>query len=176
MNWKKYRFEVAGVSHYVDDIKNKLSYENDDYSMTAKELSEMYDPGDRVFELSFDDGAADLVPEPTNEYDPNAVRVECGGVLIGYVKKGSCSRVKNLLKSPEFDHIEVEIGGGKYKRLYEDDETGKIKIEKDSCGFFADLYIFTHQDAAPAAPAAPVAPAAPPEPKKGGFLSRLFKK
>lgn len=175
MKWKKERFEIAGVSHYADNIKNELSYENDDYSMTAKELSESYDPGDRIFELSFNDGAAELVPEPTNEHDPNAVRVECGGVLIGYVKKGSCSRVKNLLKSPDFDHIEVEIGGGKYKRLYEDDDTGKIKVEKDSCGFFADLYVFMRDGSAPAAPAAPPT-AATPEPKKGGLLSRLFGK
>ena len=37
----------------------------------------------RVFEYSFDDCNASLVPEPTNEHDPNAVRVEVKGILIG---------------------------------------------------------------------------------------------
>ena len=176
MNYKKEKFQVAGVSHYSDSIMKDIAYENDDYSLSVKELSETYDVGDRVFEYSFDDCNASLVPEPTNEHDPNAVRVEVKGILIGYVKRGSCSHVKNLLKSPDFDHVKVEIGGGKYKRLYEDDD--KLKIEKDSCEFFADLYIYTRQaeqepEVAPVPPAAGSAPspAAAPEKKKGGAAS-----
>ena len=176
MNYKKEKFQVAGVSHYSDSIMKDIAYENDDYSLSVKELSETYDVGDRVFEYSFDDCNASLVPEPTNEHDPNAVRVEVKGILIGYVKRGSCSHVKNLLKSPDFDHVKVEIGGGKYKRLYEDDD--KLKIEKDSCEFFADLYIYTRQaeqepEVAPVPPAAGSAPspAATPEKKKGGAAS-----
>ena len=176
MNYKKEKFQVAGVSHYSDSIMKDIAYENDDYSLSVKELSETYDVGDRVFEYSFDDCNASLVPEPTNEHDPNAVRVEVKGILIGYVKRGSCSHVKNLLKSPDFDHVKVEIGGGKYKRLYEDDD--KLKIEKDSCEFFAYLYIYTRQaeqepEVAPVPPAAGSAPspAAAPEKKKGGAAS-----
>lgn len=181
MNYKKEKFQVAGVSHYSDSIMKDIAYENDDYSLSVKELSETYDVGDRVFEYSFDDCNASLVPEPTNEHDPNAVRVEVKGILIGYVKRGSCSHVKNLLKSPDFDHVKVEIGGGKYKRLYEDDD--KIKVEKDSCELFADLYIYTRQaeqepEVAPVPPAAgssysgsAPSPAAAPEKKKGGAAS-----
>lgn len=143
MNYKKEKFQVAGVSHYSDDIMEKIAYENDDYSLSARELADIYDVGDRIFEYSFDDCNASLVPEPTNEHDPNAVRVEVNGILIGYIKRGSCSHVKNLLNSPDFDHVKVEIGGGKYKRLYEDED--KIKVEKDSCGLFADVYVFSHK-------------------------------
>lgn len=181
MNYKKEKFQVASVSHYSDSIMKDIAYENDDYSLSVKELSETCDVGDRVFEYSFDDCNASLVPEPTNEHDPNAVRVEVKGILIGYVKRGSCSHVKNLLKSPDFDHVKVEIGGGKYKRLYEDDD--KLKVEKDSCELFADLYIYTRQaeqepEVAPVPPAAGSAysgsapsPSAAPEKKKGGAAS-----
>lgn len=187
MNYKMEKFQVAGVSHYADDIMKNIAYENDDYSLSVKELSEIYDVGDRVYEYSFDDCNASLIPDPTNEQDPNAVRVEVKGILIGYVKRGSCSHIKNLLKSPDFDHIKVEIGGSKYKRLYEDDD--KLKVEKDSCGLFADLYIYTRQaeqepEIAPVPPTAtssPAAgssysgstssPAAAPEKKKGGAAS-----
>lgn len=93
MNYKKEKFQVAGVSHYSDSIMKDIAYENDDYSLSVKELSETYDVGDRVFEYSFDDCNASLVPEPTNEHDPNAVRVEVKGILIGYVKRGSCSQI-----------------------------------------------------------------------------------
>ena len=32
---------------------------------------------------------ANLVPEPDNKHDPNAVRVEVGGLHVGYVPRGS---------------------------------------------------------------------------------------
>lgn len=159
MSLKTEKFRVAGVSHYVNDIMNELSCENDDYSLRTSELAEIYDVGDRIFKYSFDDARAELVPEPTNEYDQNAIRVEVGGILIGYVKRGSCSHVKNLLKSPDFDHISVEIGGGAYKRLYECDD--EIQVERDSYNIFADLYIYTRQADAPEPAAAPVNPSRP---------------
>ena len=40
MNYKKEKFQVAGVSHYSDSIMKDIAYENDDYSLSAKELSE----------------------------------------------------------------------------------------------------------------------------------------
>ncbi len=190
MNYKKERFKVTGISHYVNNIMDNLAYENDEYSLSNRELIEDHEYDDyytRIFEYSFDDCNASLVPEPTCEYDSNAIRVEVKGILIGYVKRGSCTHVKNLLKSPYFDHIEVEIGGGKYKRLYEDDD--KLKVEKDSCELFADLYIYTRQaeqepEVAPVPPSvtsSPAAgssysgsapsPAAAPEKKKGGAAS-----
>lgn len=188
MNYKKERFKVAGISHYVNAIIENLAYENDEYSLSNHELINAHEYDDyytRIFEYSFDDCSASLVPEPTNEHDSNAVRVEVNGILIGYVKRGSCTHVKNLLNSPDFDHVEVEIGGGNYKRLYEDDD--ELKIEKDSCELFADLYIYTRQAEAESAPSAPAStsspsaessysgsapsPAAAPENKKGGAAS-----
>ena len=177
MNYKKERFKVAGVSHYVNDIMENLAYENDEYSLSNRELIDAHEYDDyytRIFEYSFDDCNASLVPEPTCEYDSNAIRVEVKGILIGYVKHGSCTHFKNLLKYPDFDHVKVEIGGGKYKRLYEDDD--ELKVEKDSCELFADLYIYTRQaeqesEVAPVPPAATLSPAAAPEKKKGGAAS-----
>ena len=185
MGAKSENFRIAGISHYTDNILNNLVSDNPDYEMTAKELIEQYDPGDRIFEYDFDDKNVALVPEPDNPHDPNAIRVEVRGILIGYIKSGSCSHVKNLLKSPDFAGMDLTIGGGKFKRVYED-ENDKPKVERDSTGFFADLTIYTRQPdadlspvpaAAPssysasAAGSVPVSSPAAPEKKKGDGLS-----
>lgn len=172
---KSENFVVAGVSHYVDNIINNLVSDNPDYGLSNKELIEQYDPGERIFEYDFGDKDVALVPEPENPHDPNAIRVEVRGILIGYIKAGSCSHVKNLLNSPDFAGMDLTIGGGKFKRVYED-EDDNLKVENDSTGFFADLTIYTRQasgDPSPAAAApsyhAPavgsVPPAAPPKKK-----------
>ena len=165
---KSEKFVIAGVSHYVDDIINNLVSDNPDYELSTKELIEQYDPGDRIFEYDFDDKDVALVPEPDNPHDPNAVRVEVRGILIGYIKAGSCSHVKNLLNSPDYAGMDLEMGGGKFKRVYED-ENDKLKVERDSTGFFADLTIYTRQafaDPTPAAAAISVTPAAARQKKK----------
>lgn len=149
---KSENFKIAGVSHYIDNVMDKLSYPNPDYELSSKELTDSYDVGDRIFEYAFNTQNVALVPEPDNEHDPNAVRVEVKGILIGYIKSGSCSHVKNLLKSPDLAGMDLDIGGGKFKRIYDDGD--KLKIERDSTGFFAELTIYTRQGDVSPSPAA----------------------
>lgn len=175
MKTKTERFKITGVSHYVDNIVDNLVYENPDYELTNKELIEEYDDGDRVFEYGFDDSEFELIPEPENQHDKNAVRVDVKGFTIGYVKSGSCSRVKNLLKSSDYAGKSLDMGGGNYKRIYEDYDTEKLKVEEGSTGYFADLEIYIRVES-DSVPAADPVPAATEKPKKGGLLSRLFKK
>ena len=148
------RFKIAGVQYYSDNIGNFLIYPNDDYKLPKKELIEAYEYEEekRIFENSFLDMKVELVPEPENPHDPNAIRVDASGVQIGYIKAGSTSHVKNLLNSPDFYKMELKMGGGNFKRLCED-EDGGYTIERGSTGFFADLYIYTGQPEPQSAPA-----------------------
>lgn len=45
-----------------------------------------------------------LVPEPDNPHDPKAISIRdaAGEQVAGYVKAGSCSRLRNMLRSREF--------------------------------------------------------------------------
>lgn len=135
----KYTFKVAGISFRTDAIEDMLK-EDGDYYESKSYLRENYDDGDRIWQYlsEYRDDVA-LVDEPENEYDPNAIRVEVGGVHIGYVKKGSTSRVRNLLKKDDV-RVKIDIGGGPYKELYED-EDGKIQIERGEIEFYAKLEI-----------------------------------
>ena len=144
----KSTFRVAGISFRRDAIEDMLE-EDDDYCESKSYLRENYDDGDRIWQYlpeCRDDVA--LVDEPENEHDPNAIRVEVGGVHIGYVKKGSTSRVRNLLKKDDV-RVKIDIGGGPYKELYED-EDGKIQIERGEIEFYAKLEITAPGEPKPA--------------------------
>lgn len=45
----------------------------------------------------------DLVPEPTNPYDSNAVRIEYKGVMIGYVPKRISAAITARITDPEVE-------------------------------------------------------------------------
>jgi hypothetical protein len=123
------KFKVAGVTHYLQNIES-LADENDDYYLSNRELMEAYSDGDRIYQYEFSPYLVELIPEPENEFDSNAVRVDIDGLTVGYIKKGSCTHVKNLLAAPDFHSVTVDsMGLGKYKEIYED-EDGELHVEK----------------------------------------------
>ena len=129
---------VAGTSHRQKTLQ-ELGMPNSDYDdLTASEAAETYDVGDRIYEYTFYGETPALVPEPSNPYDPRAIRVEVDGKHIGYIKKGSTSRVRNLMESGRVLSIHVEMYGGRYKELVETDE-GRPRFEKDETDYGAKL-------------------------------------
>ena len=60
------------------------------------------------------------MPEPTNENDKNAIKVELGGVHIAYVPSELCKDVSALLKQGYIPKVSVR--GGPYKFV----ESGKV--------------------------------------------------
>ena len=156
---ESFDFRVAGISFYADDIVDKLGQYNDAYDFTKLELIDngsIYDPYDlagfkgREYQYIFP-ANSDLafVDEPNNELDPKALRVEADGTTVGYIKKGSTTRVRNLLKSPNFDHADIFISGGKFKIIYEnydeddyDMESPKYTLESGEVSFFAVVTIY----------------------------------
>lgn len=132
-----YKFKIAGMQYYKDEIENIGEY-NSIYDLTKKELQEDFDE-EKIYEYYFDNKECRLVEEPDNEFDPNAVAVYVRKYKIGYIRKGACSRVKNLLKSQGFEKTEVEIYGGKYKYVSEDG------IEKDDDGYRGKVSIYIRE-------------------------------
>ena len=123
---KKENHYVAGVSYRPHEIESLGSANN--YFETNK--SEMIEDGiidEKIWEYSFNPQKVELVPEPDNEHDPNAIKVVIDGVHVGYIKRGSCAHIKKLIQEGKIEGIEAEIGGGRYKVVYEDydDENDK---------------------------------------------------
>jgi hypothetical protein len=70
--------EVAGESHYADQIARLFA------SPPADEWQEV-----RL--------TAELIPEPDNKYDPNAVQVQIDGRLVGHLPKEDAARYADVL-------------------------------------------------------------------------------
>ena len=112
--------------------------------MSATEAIESYDYGDRVYEYEFYAHPA-LVPEPDNPHDRNAIRVEADGVHIGYIKSGSTAHVRKLMEEDRIKSMDIEIGGGRYKQLEENDDERPTMI-KDRTEYWARLTIYVKPD------------------------------
>ncbi len=137
-------FYVAGTSYQQAEIES-LASENFDYSLSKREIGEQYSDGDRIYKYEFLVTNVNLVPEPTNAHDSNAIKVIADNVHIGYIKAGKCAEVRNLLNSERNLSFAIEIYGGPYKTLYVDYnyETGKDEytIEKETSDFGAKVSI-----------------------------------
>jgi len=138
------RIHVRGLDHYTDNIK-AVARENPDYDLTKRELIEEC-PDEKVWQYYFIVNG-DLVPEPDNPYDPNAIMVQANGLCIGHVPKGSTSHIRKLMESGRIQSMSLDIGGGKYKEVYEDeDEEDKYEMDRGSRPFSAVLELFLTEE------------------------------
>lgn len=132
---------VAGTSFHKDEIMT-LAVKNDNYALSKKELIKEGLIGEKIYEYDFDAIKAKLVPEPTNEHDPKAIKVIVDGAHIGYIKKGSCSHVRKLIDFDAIEKIDILVRGGNYKYIDDDsgyDEKPEYVLEKDKTELYAEL-------------------------------------
>lgn len=133
---------IAGTSFRQKEIKS-LGFENDDYSLSKKEIIEYGLEDENIYQLSFSPTSIQLIEEPENEHDSNAVKVIADGVHVGYIKKGSCVHIKKLINENKINKITADIHGGKYKRvsseydMYTDKES--FELEYGTTDFFVSL-------------------------------------
>lgn len=133
------KYVVAGVSHYPDSI-DALATENDDYDLSKRNLVDEGFEGEKVFRYSFYPNSVVLQPEPTNQYDPNAVKVIVDGQHVGYIKKGSAAHIRKQLGAGNIVEVVADIGGGPWKLVTEDDDDG-YTLEKGEYNYWVDLSI-----------------------------------
>lgn len=159
-------YKVAGITNYIDNIM-EFAFESDDFQLTRSELRKEFEDGDRVDQYYFDFQHVELVEEPDNEYDPNAIRIDVDGLTIGYVPKEQTAEVKNKMHAPDYAGIKLtEIHYGQYWDISEDDD-GKLQIDKDE--YPAPYARFEFIRPAQPAPESAAAPERPPLDKKTKF-------
>ena len=94
-NEKTYR--VAGARHYATAIES-LAQSNPRYSMSKKELLSAGLAEKEIYKYLFTPKQVEVVPEPDNTYDPNAIKVMIDGAHVGYIKAGSCAHLLKVIK------------------------------------------------------------------------------
>lgn len=127
-------FFVVGMDYYKKDIESILS-ENLIFDYSKRELIEEGYDGEKVYFYDTGYFSAELIPEPDNEFDSNAIAVYSQGVKVGYIKKTKCKQVKGYIDSGRIRKVDIEIEGGKYKYISEsgiergtDDYKGELSI------------------------------------------------
>lgn len=110
-NRKEITFSVAGCNYYREQI-TLLGKERREWKKSDSEL--LASGKDSVFRYSFPFDA-ELIPEPDNIYDKNAIAVVVEGQKIGHVPAALCEQVKPLIKKAK--GVSCRISGGDYKRI-----------------------------------------------------------
>lgn len=143
-NYKERTYRVAGISFQEDAVEN-VGSQNNDYHMTKQELIREGMTDERIWEYSFEPCHTELVPDPANQYDHNAIKVIVDGEHIGYIKSGSCVHVLKLINEDRILNIQCQIGGGRYKYLAEEYDNEKEKkvyiLEKGRINYWASVII-----------------------------------
>lgn len=94
----------------------------------------------REYELLIYDGPAQLVCEPSNKYDKNAVMVVVNGNKIGYVPAADAAEIGHLVKSHSVQNVTVNMHGGNYKEPYYAPD-GSMTIVSGSYPLRADIRV-----------------------------------
>ena len=163
------RFKLI-VTDY-QKILSEYAEKNDDYSLKKSELLDEYSGGDKIFQFfsSYDaPNAVNIAPDNT---DPKKRFVVLTGDVIGVVKSGSVSRIRNLMSAANFVGLSVNIYGGNYKQITHDGDVDNFSDHE----FYAELLVY-HTMGEDSPSVSIVAPAAPEKPQKRGLFSRLFGK
>lgn len=125
----KETIKVVGTSFYKDEIE-ELGDENENYTLTKKGIIDEGLEDERIYQYDFCPVKVELVPDPENEHDKNAIKVIADGYQIGHVPADKCAYVHGLLSSGRIRKVDVEIYGGNYK-YYDSDEEKLEKHEQD---------------------------------------------
>lgn len=143
-NYQIKTYKVAGISHYEDNFE-RLGRENPFFEMTKKEIIDEDMTDERIYEYFFNPRNVELVPEPDNTYDPNAIKVVVDGEHIGYIKSGSCAHLLKVINNGKLGKVSCDMYGGNYICLSseydEDNDKETYSMERDSTPYGAKLEV-----------------------------------
>lgn len=105
-------FSVAGVSYCKENIM-KLACVNSDWRKHTKTL--LAENKHTVYRYNFINKPVKLLPEPSNEHDPNAILVQIAGEKVGYISREENVHVADILGKRSVKYISAFITGGDYK-------------------------------------------------------------
>lgn len=108
MKLEKYedRFDIAGLMYYEDDVK-RIIHKNPLYGKQGTSI------GQKVYKYKYTRLSCQLVAEPDNPHDRNAIKIMVGDVKIGYIPAEYAQLIGRIL--PHIYFANIEIRGGDYK-------------------------------------------------------------
>ena len=109
-------FEIPGAYYHRTSIA-KVATPNPDWRKNCKSLIKAGKANQKIYRFDRTTKTAELVEEPNNPHDKNAVMVIVDGEKIGYIGADENLHVKSILKSKTIKSISATITGGEYKTI-----------------------------------------------------------
>lgn len=109
-------FEIPGAYYHRTSIA-KVATPNPDWRKNCKSLIKAGKANQKIYRFERTTKTAELVEEPNNPHDKNAVMVIVDGEKIGYIGADENLHVKSILKSKTIKSISATITGGEYKTI-----------------------------------------------------------
>ncbi len=119
-------FEVPGAYYHRTSIA-KVANLNPDWRKTCKTLVKAGKVNKKIYRFERTTKAAELVEEPDNRHDKNAVMVKIDGETVGYISTEENLHVKDILKNKQVEEISATITGGEYKTIISEEQMIKDK-------------------------------------------------
>ncbi len=119
-------FEIPGAFYHRTSIA-KVANPNPDWRKTCKSLIKAGKANQKIYRFERTTKTAELVEEPNNPHDKNAVMVIVDGEKIGYIGADANLHVKSILKSKTVKSISATITGGEYKTIISESDMIKDK-------------------------------------------------
>lgn len=144
--------KYEGRKKKLKDLIKELLEEDYYYSFQGftnneiKEMSYMYSYDSPLYEIEDESlPYCEIVPEPDNPYDSNAVAVFVGRsehdkFQVGYLPKSDAERIKDLINNGEIVNSDAIITGGRYK-FVETDEYGEEKLRSRTKDYLLNIEI-----------------------------------
>ena len=130
---EKYRFSVAGL-FYREDALHSVAQRHKDFGLSDADFIALHEGGRAVFEYKLKRGSAvTLVPEPTNEHDPHAIKVCVDGVHVGYVPASETDAVRQCMAADWY--VRGWLSGGASKRV----ENGAVIIKSSELVMYVEI-------------------------------------
>ena len=119
-------YKAVGVSYYPDGIR-AISH-----VAPAWRKKPVPDPSGPVtiYKYEFDTKPVELVPEPENPHDRNAVGVVINGHKVGHISAEEAPHVKEVLEHRDIKYISAVVNGGDRKTVY---PNGDVLTENRTC-------------------------------------------
>lgn len=120
-------YSLKGVFAHEDDIFHNLMQVDPDYEATKKELVDLGMTDHPIYKWTPKKLPLELLPEPDNQYDSDAIKAVADGITIGYIPKEKTAEVRGKLAGGRITRITYEITGGNYKQVDSDYDWEKDK-------------------------------------------------
>ena len=93
------RFSVAGVYYYKDGVR-AASKKRKDFALSEEDFLAKHSDGKKVFQYYFARGSSvQLIAEPNNPQDPNAIAVYVNGQQVGHVPAELAPELRPILNA-----------------------------------------------------------------------------